>query len=105
MTVRYQHDCEDCNYVGDYGKYDLYVHDDEHQRSVIAREGSEGWDYSSWPMDVVDEAMATGRFVESNFRYFTALARHRLVKTGRWEISGGVATPTWDAMLGVSAGS
>jgi hypothetical protein len=77
MKARYEHDCVDCSYVGQYGRLDLYVHDDEHQQTVIARRGSEGGDYGSWAISALDESMADARFTEYRFPYYTALARHR----------------------------
>ena len=41
---RYEHDCEECIYVGQYREYDLYVHpvNDEYSRgSFVARYGKE----------------------------------------------------------------
>lgn len=49
-AARYRHDCEDdCLYLGPYGEYDLYVHQDSgnYAETVIARKSSEPSDYVS----------------------------------------------------------
>lgn len=51
-TPRYQHDCECCKYLGEFGPLDLYVHAGEGRlrslpQTVIARASSEGPDYQS----------------------------------------------------------
>lgn len=44
--ARYVHDCPACIFLGEYGKFDLYVHC-EQPIKVIARRGDEGSDYVS----------------------------------------------------------
>lgn len=59
-TPAHTHDCHVCRYIGsslgsDAVLYDWYLHDhvEGQVASVIARHGSEGGDYSSWPADHV----------------------------------------------------
>jgi hypothetical protein len=44
---RYEHDCVDCVFVGRYYDYDLYVHWDEDQKTVIGRTGDNPSSYVS----------------------------------------------------------
>lgn len=44
--MRYQHDCDGCVPLGEFGEYDLYAHC-EQPVTVIARRSDEGSDYVS----------------------------------------------------------
>ena len=46
MKTRYKHDCFKCEYLGQYGEYDLYYCDKGIQ-TFIARYGDGGCDYVS----------------------------------------------------------
>lgn len=47
-TPRYQHDCDNCRFLGEYGPDDLYVcANDGKANTVIARYGDEGPQYIS----------------------------------------------------------
>ena len=73
---RFQHDCDDCKFLGTIvSKYqpnapyaDLYACRDN---SLIARYGSDGPDYSSMPMELVQQHQ---RSINSDL--VEALARH-----------------------------
>jgi hypothetical protein len=45
--MRYIHDCKKCVFLGCYEEYDLYVHWDDCEKSVIARYGNDGSQYIS----------------------------------------------------------
>ena len=42
---RYTHDCDSCEFLGQYDKYDLYVCPDE--PTIVARYGNDGCEYGS----------------------------------------------------------
>ena len=46
MTKRFEHDCDDCIFLGQYANYDLYAHSGDRESSIIYRYGDEG-DYGS----------------------------------------------------------
>lgn len=47
LPARYEHDCDQCIYLGQSDQYDLYIHADFQQETVIARFDNEGRDYKS----------------------------------------------------------
>lgn len=56
---QYEHDCEKCVYLSDYGDYDLYwCPQDPVGETVLARFGNEGPDYVSCPPSLIRHEMA-----------------------------------------------
>jgi hypothetical protein len=51
-TVRHEHDCDCCEFTGNFKDYDLYYCPDSDEKSLIARWG-EGNRYCSTPLDHV----------------------------------------------------
>lgn len=54
-TPQHTHDCDDCVFIAQLGKDDIYVCATEMDRgedSLIARDGSEGGDYASFPVSI-----------------------------------------------------
>lgn len=51
----YKHDCDKCTPLGEWRHYDLYIcqTDKEYTTTVIARYGSDGPQYASFPVDVL----------------------------------------------------
>ena len=43
----YEHDCDDCVFLGSFQNADLYYHEGRIETTVIARYSSDGPDYSS----------------------------------------------------------
>lgn len=60
IKPKHQHDCRECVYItSTIGEHfiDWYVHSNKENPimgSVIARHGSEGPEYNSWPIHIVD---------------------------------------------------
>jgi hypothetical protein len=54
---RFIHDCSACRFLGQFGKFDLYVCGKSGSlgQSVVARYGDEGPDYMSAPTEVVKQ--------------------------------------------------
>ena len=44
---RYQHDCDNCRYLGEYNEYDLYYCPQGGYPTVLARYGNQGEEYTS----------------------------------------------------------
>jgi hypothetical protein len=53
-TPQYTHDCDDCIFIGQHGKTDVYVcsGDSGREDSLIARSGNDDPEYSSFPISV-----------------------------------------------------
>lgn len=45
--MRFTHDCDDCQSLGEHGVYDLYYCPKSDEGSIIARYGSKGSEYTS----------------------------------------------------------
>jgi hypothetical protein len=54
MTTRYTHDCDSCNFVGQFEKYDVYHCPRCDEGSLILRYGSDGPEYASAPVKLLD---------------------------------------------------
>jgi len=54
--MRFTHDCGTCKPLGTWGEFDLYHCPGSFGGSVIARYGSEGPQYASYPVDVFRSA-------------------------------------------------
>ena len=44
---QFDHDCDQCRFLGRYEKHDLYFCDQSGMPTVLARYGNDGWDYTS----------------------------------------------------------
>lgn len=54
MTPRFTHDCEGCEFKGQQGIYDIWYCARCDRGTWIARYGSEGSEYASYPTFVLD---------------------------------------------------
>lgn len=107
MTPRYQHDCENCIFMGKDGRYDLYFCPRVDHGSVIARFGDDPGDYGSSPVSTaltMDPAVTSPEYAnEPHVAYFrlaqrllqgdlvtvelnrTKIAEHRISHTPTWD--------------------
>jgi hypothetical protein len=46
-TKRFTHDCDNCEFLGQFNEYDLYYCEDAFEPTVVARYGDDGPEYTS----------------------------------------------------------
>jgi hypothetical protein len=66
MIPRYAHDCEICEFKGQFGAFDVYYCSRCDDGTWIARASSEGSDYASYPIFVLLPLFARNRQAESS---------------------------------------
>jgi len=49
----FRHDCDNCQFLGNFQEHDLYVHRHRTSDTVVARYGSEGPEYLSCPSNMI----------------------------------------------------
>ena len=56
--MRFNHDCQGCEFLGEWREYDLYFCKKCENGTVIARYGSEGSNYASCALDILVDRLS-----------------------------------------------
>lgn len=64
IRMKYQHDCDQCRFLGTFLDLDVYVCGKFGPRSIIARFGDDGSDYASMPLEFLKGLIGSNRTVD-----------------------------------------
>lgn len=109
MKPKFEHDCEDCAFLGHFYDHDVY----RCGRSILARYGNEGGEYQSMPKSALIDSLGTQSWSEdAGFRAMVAaLSCQVLGDTPRTfqrfssidDVKAAVYKLRWDALFGESS--